>query len=151
MKENTKKEMALINKLFEFDGYFRAAFTHDDIDLMQQNMENDFDLLCGTSRDLTGRVSRLDRDLADLTLESEKKINHLEDELAAAQGYHKGYAEEMTNQLEQLNENYLDARSAASRAQEENEQLLLRIARLKLTYGEELTDDEKQAVIRAIA
>ena len=97
-------EIKLIKKLHEMNGYFAAAFCHDDLAVMENNINADYDLLCGTTRDdsvelaaLKKRIKDLEEELkatyagfneqyrkaCDLTAERNQAIDALEQEKAA--------------------------------------------------------------------
>lgn len=56
-------EIKLIKKLHDMNGYFAAAFSKDDIVIMEHNINADYDLLCGTTRDESSKLSILRHDL----------------------------------------------------------------------------------------
>lgn len=65
-------EIKLIKKLHDMNGYFAAAFCHDDLAIMENNINADYDLLCGTTRDDSVELAAL-----------KKRIKDLEEELKA--------------------------------------------------------------------
>lgn len=82
-KTTTSKqdEIKLIKKLHDMNGYFAAAFCHDDLAVMENNINADYDLLCGTTRDDSVELAAL-----------KKRIQDLEEELKAAYaGFNEQY------------------------------------------------------------
>ena len=74
-------EIKLIKKLHEMNGYFAAAFCHDDLAVMENNINADYDLLCGTTRDDSVELAAL-----------KKRIKDLEEELKATYvGFNEQY------------------------------------------------------------
>lgn len=74
-------EIKLIKKLHDMNGYFAAAFCHDDLVVMENNINADYDLLCGTTRDDSVELAAL-----------KKRIKDLEEELKAAYaGFNEQY------------------------------------------------------------
>ena len=74
-------EIKLIKKLHEMNGYFAAAFCHDDLAVMENNINADYDLLCGTTRDDSVELAAL-----------KKRIQDLEEELKATYvGFNEQY------------------------------------------------------------
>ena len=74
-------EINLIKKLYALNGYFAAAFCHDDLAVMENNINADYDLLCGTTRDDSAELAAL-----------KKRIQDLEEELKAAYvGFNEQY------------------------------------------------------------
>ena len=74
-------EIKLIKKLHDMNGYFAAAFCHDDLAVMENNINADYDLLCGTTRDDSVELAAL-----------KKRIQDLEEELKAAYaGFNEQY------------------------------------------------------------
>lgn len=90
MSEGKKLECRMLQDLYKLDGYFTGAFTKEDVEQMEKNIENDFDLLCGTSRDKSveiraykERVHELDarvRELETSTQIVENKLKNCEAE-----------------------------------------------------------------------
>lgn len=82
-KTTTSKqdEIKLIKKLHDMNGYFAAAFCHDDLAVMENNINADYDLLCGTTRDDSVELAAL-----------KKRIKDLEEELKATYaGFNEQY------------------------------------------------------------
>ena len=82
-KTTTSKqdEIKLIKKLHDMNGYFAAAFCHDDLAVMENNINADYDLLCGTTRDDSVELAAL-----------KKRIQDLEEELKATYvGFNEQY------------------------------------------------------------
>lgn len=82
-KTTTSKqdEIKLIKKLHDMNGYFAAAFCHDDLTVMENNINADYDLLCGTTRDDSVELAAL-----------KKRIKDLEEELKATYtGFNEQY------------------------------------------------------------
>lgn len=74
-------EIKLIKKLHDMNGYFAAAFCHDDLAVMENNINADYDLLCGTTRDDSVELAAL-----------KKRIKDLEEELKATYaGFNEQY------------------------------------------------------------
>lgn len=74
-------EIKLIKKLHDMNGYFAAAFCHDDLAVMENNINADYDLLCGTTRDDSVELAAL-----------KKRIQDLEEELKATYaGFNEQY------------------------------------------------------------
>ena len=74
-------EIQLIKKLHEMNGYFAAAFCHDALAVMENNINADYDLLCGTTRDDSVELAAL-----------KKRIKDLEEELKATYaGFNEQY------------------------------------------------------------
>ena len=74
-------EIQLIKKLHDMNGYFAAAFCHDDLAVMENNINADYDLLCGTTRDDSVELAAL-----------KKRIQDLEEELKATYvGFNEQY------------------------------------------------------------
>ena len=74
-------EIQLIKKLHDMNGYFAAAFCHDDLAVMENNINADYDLLCGTTRDDSVELAAL-----------KKRIKDLEEELKATYvGFNEQY------------------------------------------------------------
>ena len=90
MSEGKKLECKMLQDLYGLNGYFTESFTEKDIEQMEKNIENDFDLLCGTSRDKSidiraykERVQELDarvRELETSTQIVEKELKDCEAE-----------------------------------------------------------------------
>ena len=72
-------EIQLIKKLFALDGYFTAAFSKDDIVIMEHNINADYDLLCGTTRDESSKLSILRHDLEFTRNELDEKTKLVSD------------------------------------------------------------------------
>ena len=86
MSEGKKLECRMLQDLHGLNGYFTESFSETDIEQMEKNIENDFDLLCGTSKDRSleiraykGRVHELDARVRELETSTQIVENKLKD------------------------------------------------------------------------
>ena len=135
-------EIQLIKKLFALDGYFTAAFSKDDIVIMEHNINADYDLLCGTTRDESSKLSILRHDL-DFTRneldEKTKLVSDLRTERDEADEKLAACLEENKNLEEEVYEKA-----------HEIERLKIQIIRRDLKLGKELTAEQKELLLQTL-
>jgi len=108
-------EIKLIKKLHEMNGYFAAAFCHDDLAVMENNINADYDLLCGTTRDDSVELAAL-----------KKRIKDPEEELKATYaGFNEQYRKacDLTAERNQA----IDALEQEKAARKEDAQLIVNL------------------------
>ena len=141
-KTTREIELELIKKLYDLNGYFAAAFTKEDIEMMERNIAADYDLLCGTTRDESDKIGELRRELHNA-------YNTIDEKTKLASG--------LATERDAAIENYRAAQKDNGELQDdlyekahEVERLKYQIIRRDLQLGKELTDDQKQMLIETL-
>lgn len=170
-------EIQLIKKLFALDGYFAAAFTQADIDKMASNIESDYDLLCGTTRDESDNISTLRHVLnstrneldektklaCDLVAERDAAIVNFRNANSTLADLQKEVEmnEEMVGRLSEERDE-ADEKLAACLEENKNleeevyekaheiERLKIQIIRRDLKLGKELTAEQKELLLQTL-
>lgn len=141
-KTTRETELELIKKLYELNGYFAAAFTKADIDLMERNINADYDLLCGTSRDESVKIARLHNQLEIADKDIYEKSNLISDLTTKRDAAIANYRSARQDNDDLQNDLYEKAH--------EVERLKMQIIRRDLMLGKELTADQRQNVIETL-
>lgn len=170
-------EIQLIKKLFALDGYFTAAFSKDDIVIMEHNINADYDLLCGTTRDESSKLSILRHDLdftrneldektklvSDLRTERDAAIVNFRNANSTLADLQKEVEmnEEMVGRLSEERDE-ADEKLAACLEENKNleeevyekaheiERLKIQIIRRDLKLGKELTPEQKELLLQTL-
>ena len=147
-KTNNPKqaEIELIEKLFAMDGYFAAAFTRADIALMERNINADYDLLCGTSRDQSDEVHGLRDQLDQADQMNQAEINRLRAELKQTIKEKEEANDRAAMRLALANNLKLDLATY----QEQLHKTHLQLIALKINHNEKLEDDDMMAILKTI-
>lgn len=143
-KNNNPKqaEFDLIEKLFVMNGYFAAAFSKEDMEIMGRNILADYDLLCSTTRDESDRIGLCRRELerahkiieekshlvSDLTTERDAAISNMRD------------AQKMADQL----------RDEKYKLQDRVNNLEMQVLRRDLMLGKDLLDEQRQSLVEIL-
>ena len=141
-----EQELDLLKKLYAFGGYFTAAFSSDDLDLMERNIKADYDLLCGTTRDMSSEMARLlqeKNEAIDKANRSQKEYELL------AESYDKVVADR-----EAVRDEFIAARDAwevkARELRLRINALEMQVIRRKLQLKEDITDKEANSLIEML-
>ena len=144
MKITKAKEKELLNELWSADGYFADSFKSTDLLIMLNNINNDFPLLLGTSRE-------------EKQADTLKQLNEVRHTLRAVRDEAKGrlttikMLEEDNKEMNEKNIlilNYLmnnNLEEAALDLFTANE-----VIKYKVRHGMELTEKQKQIVVDTI-
>ena len=170
-------EINLIKKLYALNGYFAAAFAPEDIEKMEANINADYDLICGTTRDLSEREGDLCRELksayaaldektrmvSDLTTERDAAIENYRAAQKEAETFRAtveqldAVIETMTAELDEASEKLTGCLKDNDDLQEdlyakahEIERLKYQIIRRDLQLGRELTQAQIQSLIETL-
>ena len=141
-KTNRQAELELIKKLYEMDGYFAAAFTRDDLALMERNINADYDLLCSTSRDESDKIASLRKELEAAYEKSTEQSKLISDLTTERDDAIANYRAAQKDNEDIANDLYEKAH--------EVERLKMQILRRDLQLGKDPTPEQRQSLIETL-
>lgn len=143
-KNNNPKqaEFELIEKLFAMDGYFAAAFSKEDMEIMGRNILADYDLLCSTTRDESDKIGSLERELQSVYAQLEERARLISD---------------LTTERDAAISNMRDAQKMADQLRDEKYKLQdrvnnleMQVLRRNLMLGKDLLDEQRQSLVEIL-
>jgi len=144
MEATKKQEKALLEKLWNSNGYFADTFEEDDLRIMQKNIDNDFPLLVGTFRDkenadLEEQLQTALTEVRTLTAQKNNYINQIDDLKVEV----KDLQNQAAYTLKTLLENGLETTAMEIYT-------TMEIVKFKVQNNMELTDKQKQVVVSTL-
>lgn len=129
MSEGKKLECGMLQDLHGLNGYFTESFTKEDVEQMKKNIENDFDLLCGTSRDKSVEIRAY-----------KERVHELETSIQIVE-----------NELKNCNAEKNSLADALKSAEKRIDELACELIKAHIRGGEELGEFERAWLLTALS
>ena len=136
MSEGKKLECKMLQDLHGLNGYFTESFTKEDVEQMKKNIENDFDLLCGTSRDKSAEI----RAYKERVHELDARVRQLETSIQIVE-----------NELKDCEAEKNSLADALKSAEKRIDELACELIKAHIRGGEELGEFERAWLLTALS